>query len=274
MSGEVLVIGAGPSGLIAATYLTRAGAHVVLLEAEETPGGGCANRVAVENVVVPSGPQAFAALDPRVVKELKLTRHGLKLAARDLPLVGLRSEGKPLVLPRDVHEARRSIALHSERDASRFADFRRGLYDFARAMRALWWEEGAPHGEKIETELRRLKVTTAGALLDAAFESEARKAAFAFDAMAGGMSPSDAGSSLLLAWRAAQEMCGLQGAAAIPQGGPAALVEALVAAAEAAGVEIRTGSRVERLDLEGDRVSGAVLAGGETLPARYVLSSL
>jgi phytoene dehydrogenase-like protein len=100
------------------------------------------------------------------------------------------------------------------------------------------------------------------------------KAVFAFDAMAGGLSPADAGTSLLFAWRASQEMCGLQGAVAIPRGGMAALAEALSAAAGAAGAEIRTGSPVARLLLSGDAVSGVALASGEEIPARVVLSSL
>lgn len=271
---QVLVIGADPGGLVAATYLARAGFQAVVLEAEETPGGRCANRIALENAMVPAGPQALVALDPCVVRDLKLTRHGLTFAVRDLPLAALRDEAKPLVLPRDGHEARRAITVHSERDAQRFGEFRRGLFDFARAMRAQWWQDGRPDGDKVETELRRLKVTSAAALLDAAFESETLKAAFAFDAMAGGLSPSDAGTALALAWRASQEMCGLQGAAAIPQGGPAALVDVLMAAAEEAGVEVRTNARVQRLLLEGDRIAGAMLAGGETLAAPLVFSSL
>jgi phytoene dehydrogenase-like protein len=100
------------------------------------------------------------------------------------------------------------------------------------------------------------------------------KAVFAFNAMAGGLSPAAAGTSLLFAWRAAQEMCGLQGAAAIPRGGMAALAEALSAAAQAAGAEIRTNAPVAQLLVSGDAVSGVVLASGEEIPACLVLSSL
>jgi phytoene dehydrogenase-like protein len=58
------------------------------------------------------------------------------------------------------------------------------------------------------------------------------------------------------------------------RGGPRALALALEAAARKAGVEIRTGARVERVLVRGDRVHGVRLAGGETLEAEAILSTL
>ena len=109
-------------------------------------------------------------------------------------------------------------------------------------------------------------------MIESTFESDLARAAFAFDALAA--NPAAPGSALVLAWQAAQEMCGLQGAFATPAGGPAALVDALTAAAAAAGVELRLNAEVARFDLDGDAVCGAVLTSGETIAGRTILSSL
>jgi len=271
---DALVIGAGPSGLAAAAYLARAGVRVVVLEAEDQPGGSCANRLAVGDFVVPAGPHALGALDPRVIKELKLTRLGLGFVQRDLPLIGLRGDGKPLALGRDMHEARHALAPLSQRDAERYGEVRRDAFDFARVMRGLWWEEGGLKRDEDRATLHRLALTPALTLLESTFESEALKAAHAFDCLAAGLSPSATGSALALSWAAAQEMCGLQGALAVPRGGLASLADVLAKAAEKAGAEIRTGSRVTQLLVEDDVVTGAVVAKGDVLMADTVLSSL
>ena len=272
-SFDAVVIGAGVSGLVAATYMAQAHARVLVLESEPWVGGSAANTQPLAEIAVPAGAHTLCALDPQVVKDLKLARRGLKFAARDLTHIALTAEGRALPLTRNAHAAARTIAPISANDALEFGKFRRTHFAFARALRAIWWDTGELHKPKQREELRRLTVTGAAAFLDATFETDTLKAAYEFDALEGGLSPCDAGSSLLLAWRAAQEMCGLQAAVAVPRGGPAALAVSVAAAAEAAGVEIRTGAAVTRVLLSGGLASG-VAVGDETIPARVVLSSL
>ena len=108
------------------------------------------------------------------------------------------------------------------------------------------------------------------ALLNERFESDTLNAALAFDAV----TPFEPGSALTLVWRAAQEMCGLQGAVAVPRGGVAALADLLATVAQEAGVEIRTIARVAKLILADNAVIGVELEFGETIFASAILSSL
>jgi phytoene dehydrogenase-like protein len=251
---DAIVIGGSIGGLVAAAYLRQTGASVVLLEADEVLGGACRRA------------ETFHALDPRMVKDLGLGRHGLKFALRDMALVALRQDGRNLVLGRDPHDAARAIAVHSPADAAAYKRYQSELFALARALRPWWWDDAAePHGLPA-----RVEAASAQAFLASYFESDALRAALAFDVP----SPLEAGSALALVWRASQEMCGLQGAVAAPQGGGAALADALIAAAKDMGVEFRTKARVARLVLDGDAVAGVELDSGETIFAPAVLSSL
>jgi phytoene dehydrogenase-like protein len=51
-----------------------------------------------------------------------------------------------------------------------------------------------------------------------------------------------------------------------------AISQAIAASARSAGAAIRTGAPVASIDVEGGRVAGVTLAGGETIGARVVLS--
>ncbi len=137
-------------------------------------------------------------------------------------------------------------------------------------MRPFWWEE-AKHDWNMPPAIAQLRRQNLAAWLDSRFESDAVKAALAGDAR--GLSPLVPGSPLLLVWRASQEMCGLQGAAAIPLGGPGALVEALTAVAKIAGVEIRTGAHVADILVKDGTAAGVVLDSGEEIAAARVLAS-
>jgi phytoene dehydrogenase-like protein len=268
MSADAIVVGGGVNGLVAAAYLARAGQKVVLLEAKDTLGGSCVTATFATGFKGPTMAHALTALDPRVVSELKLARRGLKFAVRDMPTVALRADGKHLVMGRDVRATARAIAAHSRNDAQAWPRFHRELFDLARAMRAMWWDE-AKHGWP--TGIARLRRQGLAAWLDSRFESDALKTALAGDASE--LSPLALGSPLLLLWRWCQEMCGLQGAAAIPLGGPGALIDALTAAAKIAGVEFRTGARVADIIVKEGAATGVALQSGDEISAKVVLAS-
>ncbi|MEI9988903.1 MAG: hypothetical protein WDM86_02590 [Rhizomicrobium sp.] len=264
---DALVVGGGVEGLIAVSFLARAGLRAQLLERSAILFGH-------------AGAATLAALDPVVVKELKLARHGLKFAARDLSLTALRHGGANAVVSRDRHATAKSLAALSQADALAYAGFRRDLFALARALRPSWWE-GRPVAETLaglkprpRALFERLSVSSASAYIAATFESDALRAALAFAAADCGAAPPEAGSALALLWAAGQEMSGLQGAVAIPQGGVVGLLRALSEAAQASGAAIRTGATVARLTLAGGAVTGAELATGETVAAPLVLSAL
>lgn len=253
---DAIVIGGSLGGLVASTYLRRAGKSVLLLEAEERLGGELRRA------------PYLSALDPRTVKELGLAARGLKFALRDMPTTGLREDGRHLTLARDAHDAARAIAAFSPADAQAYRRYHAELTALARGLRPFWWEDApAPRWSPL---LARLGATSAQAYLSGWFETEALKAMLAFDVP----HAQEPGSALALAWRAAQEMGGLQGALAVPQGGCAALADQLIATAEEAGVELRAQARVAKLILDGQAVAGMELDSGEQVFTRVALSSL
>jgi phytoene dehydrogenase-like protein len=270
-SFDSLVIGGGVSGLAAACTLAKARKRVLLVEARNALGGLCENVPLGEGFTAPAGAHVLYALDPQLVKDLKLARHGLKFAVRDMALVGLGAT--PVVVTRDVSDTVRHIAVHSAADAEAWPRYRLEMFSLARALRHLWWDAklSRPLPEGAAAMLDRLKRLSAAAWLDSWFEADALKAALAFDA---GPTPFESGSALFLLWRAAQEMCGLQGATAWPLGGPAALIAALTAAAAKLGVEIQTGASAGRIVLQDGVAAGVELASGEIIAAPLVLSSL
>jgi len=271
-SADAIVIGGGVGGLVASLYLRRAGRSVLLLEAKDTPGGVCRAIPSTAGLNVAGGAATLFAIDPRMIDELDLLNRGLTFAIRDMPLAIPWPNGKTLLLGRDPDQAAQAIVAHSATDAQNYKRYRRELFDLARALRPWWWEDapGPVAPRNARALLERLEATSAAAYLNGWFESDALKAALAFDAVA----PYEPGSALALVWRAAQEMCGLQGALAIPKGGPAAFAGILIALAKASGVEIRTGAQAPRLILDGAEVQGVELKSGEKVLSRCVLSSL
>src|SRR5947207_8122342 len=106
-SYDAIVVGAGPNGLSAAITLARAGRSVLVLEANDTPGGG-----------VRSGPltgpgyvqDLCSAVYPMAVGSpffatLPLAEHGLRWVHPEVPLAHPLGDGSAAALHRDLEEA-------------------------------------------------------------------------------------------------------------------------------------------------------------------------
>ncbi|MEP6708343.1 MAG: NAD(P)/FAD-dependent oxidoreductase, partial [Pyrinomonadaceae bacterium] len=105
------------------------------------------------------------------------------------------------------------------------------------------------------------------------FETELLRATIAargiFGAFAG---PWSAGTSTGLLWQAAMDGHAIAPASFI-KGGMGGLTQALAKAAQQAGVAIRTGAEVERIDTTTDKASRVLLKNGEEIAARAIVSN-
>src|SRR5438067_4673241 len=109
---DVVVIGAGVNGLVAATFLAKAGLKPLVLERSDRIGG-CA--VSAEIATGFRGPTLAhsAAIDPAVMRSLALDRHGLQILRPDAHVFAPTLDGRALVLWADQTRAARDVAAFS-----------------------------------------------------------------------------------------------------------------------------------------------------------------
>jgi phytoene dehydrogenase-like protein len=295
---DAVIVGGGHNGLVCAAYLAAAGLKVTVLERRGVVGGA-----AVTEEFHPGFRNSVAAytvslLNPKVIRDLDLPRHGLRVVERKLANF----------LPLDAHSylkvgagiTAQEVARFSARDAARLTDYGERLDVIADVLRDLvlqtppnvtaggWLEampellRGARQARRIakldlpmRRELLDLFVKSAGDYLDAWFESAPIKAAYGFDGVVGNYaSPYAAGSAYVLLHHVFGEVNGKKGAWGHAIGGMGAITQAMAKAAAERGVEIRVASAVREVLVEGGRAVGVVTEKGEAIRARSVVSNL
>src|ERR1044071_2374397 len=132
---DAVIIGGGHNGLVCAFYLARAGRTVTVLERRDVVGGA-----AVTEEFHPGFRNSVAAytvslLQPRVIADLDLIRHGLRIVERRmsdfLPVPdGHSSSAAPGLTQREA-------GRFSKRDAERLPEYERRLDAIADIVRAL-----------------------------------------------------------------------------------------------------------------------------------------
>ncbi len=298
MTTDILFIGAGHNGLVCAAYLAAAGHSVTMLERRAIVGGAAVTEEFHPGFRNSVASYTVSLLQPKVIADLELPRHGLKIMSRKasnfLPLPN--GDGFLTAPGRTQAE----VARFSVRDAERLPEYERRLEAIADVLRDLalkappnlvqhGWR--AAFGEMLsgigaarrlghldlvgKRDVLDLFAKSAGDWLDHWFESDPIKAALGFDSIVGNYaSPYTPGSAYVLLHHVFGEVNGQRGQWGHAIGGMGAITQAMAACCRERGVDIRTDAGVRELIVENDRAVGAVTSAGETVRARVVVSNL
>jgi phytoene dehydrogenase-like protein len=295
---DAVIIGGGHNGLVCAAYLAMAGLKVVVLERRDVVGGA-----AVTEEFHPGFRNSVAAytvslLNPKVIRDLALAEHGLRIVERRIANFLPFDDGRYLKL--GGGRTGEEVAKFSTRDAARLDDYAARLEAVADVLRALALQtppnvvEGHPFsaiseliktgrvanrlrglGLDLQRELLDLFTASAGHYLDGWFESSAIKAAYGFDGIVGHYaSPYTPGSAYVLLHHCFGEVNGKKGAWGHAVGGMGAITQAMAKAAASHGADIRVGAAVREVIVEGGRAAGVVTEQGEAIRARAIISNL
>jgi phytoene dehydrogenase-like protein len=294
---DVIVVGGGHNGLVAAGMLARRGARVTVLERRASVGGAAITEQ-------PWGPDykmtalsyVVSLMPPTIVRELELVRHGYKVYPQNGYFVPHR-DGRFLQLPDDDPKRRHAeIAKFSRADADAFERWDAWLGSLADVLGPLLSTIPPPVGSrkigdliaqaKLAWSLRGLGVGGTGDvtrlftmsiadLIDEYFESDAMKGVLAVSGVIGTWAgPRSAGTAYVMAHHKIGDVGdGQLGSWGFPAGGMGGVSNALRDAARANGVDVRTEAPVARIDVQNGRVRGVTLVSGEELRADVVVAA-
>lgn len=294
VSYDVIIIGAGHNGLVAAAYLARAGRRVLVLERRNVVGGACVTEERFPGFRVSTAAYVNSLLRPEIIRDLDLARHGFVMLPRDPSSFTPFADGRSLLLGPDAAMTRREIGKFSAADADAYPRYEAMLERVARLIEPTLlatpptpWSSRPRDLAQLATLAWRarslgpdlaaaIEVLTADArtVLDRWFESEPVKATLATDAIIGAFaSPSMPGTAYVLFHHVMGECNGVRGVWGYVRGGMGGITQALAAAAREHGAVIRVGAPVERVLVRDDRVYGVALADGTEYRARQVASN-
>ena len=291
---DIIIIGAGVNGLVAAFYLARAGLKPLVVERREMVGGAAVTEAIAPGFRCPTLTHAAGPLAPEVIAELGLAGFGLEFIAPPVHVFAPTPDGRALEIPADARRRAERIAAFSKKDAERVVEFEATLFRLTKVVRRFLLEP-PPAVESLmpgdvwnllrlgkdfrslgEKEMYRLLAWGPKPVADVVtewFESEPLRAVVAARGIFGNfLGPRSAGSTAVLLARAALDPSAA-GSPYFVKGGPGTLTQTLARAVADRGGEVRTGAEVAQLIIKNGRAAGAALANGETIEARTVISS-
>ena len=296
-SSDVIIIGGGHNGLVCACYLASAGLSVRVLERRAIVGGTAVTEEFHPGFRNSTASYTVSLLHPKVIADLDLARHGLRIVERPIAnFLPLSAEpGAYLKVGGGLAATQAQVARYSRRDAERLPAYYAMLEEAAQVLRGLSLETPPNVGGGLAEIIPALKAmrsvnrlslpakrnllalfaNSAGDLLDAWFESAPLKAAFGFDAVVGNFaSPYAPGSAYVLLHHVFGEVNGKPGQWGHAIGGMGAISDAIAAEARLRGVTIDCDAEVAKLLVRDGRASGVVLRDGREIAGRTVAANV
>lgn len=274
---DAVVIGAGPNGLVAANLLADAGWEVLVLEAEDTPGGAVKSSELIEPGFTSDHFSAFYPLSVAspIIKGFELERFGLAWKTAPLVLAHPDPSGACPFISTDIDET-----------ASSLDDVSPGDGDAWRRLYGLWEEVGpefiktlftpfppiapplrlaAKLGPRELSRFARFVTLPVRRLAEETFVGPGGGMLLAGNALHSDLSPESVMSGFY-GWFLS--CLGQELGFPVPEGGAGSLTAALVARLESKGGRVECGQRVERIHVERGRAVAVTSTNGGTFGAR------
>jgi len=291
----VIVAGGGHNGLVCGAYIARAGLRTLILERRSLVGGAAVTEEPWPGFRVSTASYVVSLMQPKIVRELRLRRHGYEVYPLDPAYFTPFPDGRSLLMWDEPRKAAGEIAKISEADANAYLRYTRDLDRLAAFVQPLLLrapirmppssledlkEAGFLAGHLLRhrrtlSDVVDLMTMSVADFLDRYFTDEAVKGALCpggvIGMWGGPMSP---GSAYVLLHHRMGAVGGIRGAWGFVRGGMGALSEAVASAARAAGAEIRCDSPVARIRTIGGRARGVVLEDGTEIASRAVASGI
>ncbi len=292
---DAIIIGGGHNGLVCAFYLARAGMKVRILERRDVIGGAAVTEEFHPGFRNSVASYTVSLLNPKVIADMALARHGLRVVERPISNFLPQEDGRYLKLGGGLDRTRAEFRKFSNRDAEVLPEYYKVLEAVADILRDLALKTPPNAGDGIsaliaavqqgrklsglslshQRDVLDLFTKSARAFLDAWFESEAVKAAFGFDSIVGNYaSPDTPGSAYVLLHHAFGEVNGKKGGWGHAIGGMGAITQAMRSACEGVGVEISLEAPVAQVLVDGGKAAGVRLESGEEIPCNLVVSNV
>jgi phytoene dehydrogenase-like protein len=298
-SYDAIVIGGGHNGLVAAGYLAKMGARVVVLEAREKTGGAADTSAPFPDhpdVRVTTLSYVMSLMPPTLVRDLRLESFGYRVFPMGPLYSPLPGDGA-IRLVEDRDELRERLARFSKRDADAYGDWTAWIERSAALLGPVLMEtppkvgSTAP-GDVIEqarfllrrrrgmsvrqaADITKLFTMSAADLLSEWFKSEEVMGALSTDGIIGTWAgPEEPGTAYVLMHHSVGDLGdGQISAWGYPEGGMGAVSLALQRSAESFGAEVRVNAPVERVLVRDGRAVGAVIEGGEEFHAPLLVTA-